>query len=619
MNQADRDAPQASIHDVFASPPLGSGAPDSGLSSAPSIALRLHYTVAMPHPETHLFEVTLRVDGWPYSTLDLKMPVWTPGSYLVREYSRHLQTFAASAPDDRPLRWQKVAKNHWQVATDRQSTLTVKYQIFANELTVRTNHLDLTHGFFNGAALFFYLPGWQQQPITVTIQPPPDWQVATALPPVAGQSHTFIAKDFDTLVDSPFEIGIHQTHAFEVLDKPHEFVIWGQGNLEIDRLLQDTQKIITVEANLFGGLPYDRYLFILHLAPQAFGGLEHKDSCTLIYDRLSFRGSGKYERFMQLVAHEFFHLWNVKRIRPQALEVFDYEGENYTPSLWFCEGTTSFYDLLIPFWAGIYDVRAYLGHLSQEITRYLTTPGRLVQPVSEASFDAWIKLYRPDANSANAQISYYLKGEMVSLLLDLAIRIKHANQRSLNDVMRHLWEQFGKAEIGFTPAQLKGVIEAIAGFDLTDFFARYIDGIEALPFDEYLAGFGLRLHANNEAADRPPWLGITLKTEQNRELVKFVEVHSPAQMAGIDPGDELLAIDGLRLAAHQLDERLKDYQPGDDVTLTLFHQDQIRTCQVTLAAPRANSYQIVPLEAASVTQQQNFMGWLGQPLSVLQG
>lgn len=618
MNQEDWEL-SAPIADGanFTTPSAAASVPSGPRVSPP----KLHYTVAMPQPTAHLFEVKLQVQGWSQATLDLKMPVWTPGSYLVREYSRHLQNFSATDGQGRPLLWQKREKQHWQVETPAQSgqSLTIRYRIFANELTVRTNHLDGTHGFFNGAALFFYLPDWQQQPLTVTIVPPaPNWQIATTLPAVPKSLHTFAAPDFDTLVDSPFEIGLHQIHAFEVLGKPHEYVIWGKGNVAIDRLIQDTQKIIEVEAAIFGGLPYDRYQFLLHLAPNSFGGLEHKVSCTLIYDRLGFRDRGKYERFMQLVAHEFFHLWNVKRIRPKALEVFDYEAENYTPSLWFCEGTTSFYDLIIPYWAGIYDAKAYLNHLSQEITRYLTTPGRLVQPLSESSFDAWIKLYRPDANSANSQISYYLKGEMVSLLLDLAIRVKHSNTRSLNQVMRQLWEQFGKAEIGFIPAQLKSVIEAVAEFDLTDFFNRYIHGTEELPFNEYFAGFGLRLQSNQDEGDRAPFIGLTVKTENGREMIKFVEAHSPAQQAGIDPGDELLAIDDFRVSANQLDEHLKDYQPGDVITVAVFHQETLKLCQVKLAPPPPTSYQIVAMTDPSALQQQNFAGWLNVQLSLEQ-
>lgn len=581
------------------------------MSSARS--LQLHYQVAMPQPTNHLFEVTLQLQGWSQPALDLKMPAWTPGSYLVREYARHLQNFSAHDDRGQPLAWQKVAKNHWRIENGTTDRITVRYQIFANELTVRTNHLDGTHGYFNGAAIFFYVPNYQQQPIEVTIVPPhPDWNIATALPAKPGSSNTFWAKDFDTLVDSPFEIGLHTRLEQEILGKPHAWVIWGKGNLEVDRLLADTQKIVETEAAMFGGLPYDRYLFLLHLT-NGYGGLEHKDSCSLIYDRRGFRKPEQYERFIQLVAHEFFHLWNVKRIRPKALEVFDYEGENYTPSLWFCEGVTSFYDLLIPLRAGIYGAKSYLKHLGQEISRYLTTPGRKVQPLSESSFDAWIKLYRPDANSPNAQMSYYLKGALVTLLLDLRIRTAHNHAKSFDDVLRILWEQFGQEEIGFTPEQLKATIEAVAGQDLTEFFDRYIDGLEELPLESALAEFGVELRSN--VAEVPPYLGLRAAVENNRTIVKFVASGSPAQVAGIDAGDELLAIDGLRVNGEQLTDRLQQAQPGDRLDITFFHQDELQQTQVILAEPQPTQFTLVPVENPSESQAQHFASWLGTPIT----
>ena len=568
----------------------------------------INYQVAMPNPQTHLFEVTLRLEGYSLSTLDLKMPVWTPGSYLVREYAKHLQDFSARSAD-KALTWRKIGKNHWQVETEDVSEITVNYRIFANELTVRTNHLDSTHGYFNGAALFFRIPEFDKQPIRVTIIPPsPQWQVTTALPAVTGQANTYVGADFDTLVDSPFEIGSHQLYDFEVLGKTHQLAIWGKGNAQPQPMIEDIKKIIEVEAQMFAGLPYERYLFLLHLSAQSFGGLEHKNSCSLIYRRFGFGDREKYERFMQLVAHEFFHLWNVKRIRPKELEVFDYDQENYTPSLWFCEGTTSYYDLLIPLRAGIYDVKSYLNNLSKEITRYLTTPGRKVQPVSESSFDAWIKLYRQDANSPNSQISYYLKGEMISLLLDLLIRSRHQNQRSLDDVMLKLWHQFGQDEIGYTATELKQVIESVAGIDLTDFFQRYVHGKEDLPFSEYLQPFGLKLVAETP---NEPFLGIKVTSDNTGESIKFVEANSPAQIAGIDAGDKLLAIDGIKVTANQLSARLSNYRVKDTIQVTVFHQDELRTYSVTLDEPRANKYHVVPIENPSRSQKENFMNFLG--------
>ncbi|MGK7922912.1 MAG: M61 family metallopeptidase [Trichodesmium sp.] len=580
----------------------------------------IEYKVSMPHPESHLFEVSLyvRIEDLPSSLLqkseklDLKMPVWTPGSYLIREYAKHLQDFCAYSENERPLNWQKVSKNHWQIETLGVSEVIVQYKIFANELTVRTNHLDSTHGYFNGAALFFYLPECEKNPIQIKIIPPQsNWQVTTSLPKVSDTENTFVAEDFDTLVDSPFEIGTHQLYQFEVAGKNHQLAVWGKGNLEPEKLIPDIKKIIEVEAEFFGGLPYEKYLFILHRSAQGFGGLEHKFSCTLNYPRFGFKNKEKLDRFMQLVAHEFFHLWNVKRIRPKALEVFDYEQENYTPSLWFCEGTTSYYDLLIPLKATVYDVKTFLRGLGKEITLFLTTRGRKVQPVSESSWDAWIKLYRRDANSNNCQISYYLKGAMISLLLDLLIRERHENQRSLDDVMRQMWTKFGQLEIGFTPEQLQSVIEEIAELDLGDFFERYIDGIDELPFDEYLRPFGLRLKREDH---QWPNLGMIVASENSKEIIKFVEAQGPAELAGLGAGDELLAIDGFRVSADKLSDRLRDYQPGDVLAVTVFHQDELMTRKVTLAHPSPSRYQIVSVKNPSPKQEENFVGWLGVSL-----
>jgi len=574
------------------------------------------YQVALSQPHTHLFEVTLQVQNWQADSLDLKFPVWTPGSYLIREYAKQLQGFSAQTPSGQPLPWQKLQKHHWQVETQGSRDLVIRYQIFANELTVRTNHLDHTHGYFNPAALFFYIPGFEQVPIQVSIQPPPDWRVTTPLPAVADGPPTFEAADFDTLVDSPFEIGSHAVYDFEVLGKPHQLAVWGDGNAEPARIIQDTQKIIEAEAALFGELPYDRYLFLLHLSAQGYGGLEHKSACSLNYPRFGFRDPDAYRRFLNLVAHEFFHLWNVKRIRPKELETFNYEAENYTPSLWFSEGTTSYYDQVMPLRAGLYDVPHYLKLVGEAITKLQTTPGRLVQPLSESSFDAWIKLYRPDANSSNSQISYYLKGELVSLLLDLLIRDQHQNQRSLDDVLRQLWQQYGRTETGFTPEELQGILEAVAARPLTNFFERFIHGTEELPFHEFLEPFGLRLVAEVKEAG-VPYLGLTLEANQGKTRIKAVAASSPAQAAGIDPGDELLALNGFRVTAEKLSERLKDFQPGERIQLTVFHQDQLQTHTAHLSAPLPDRFKLQPVEAPSDRQQTLFQGWLGASLASL--
>ena len=567
---------------------------------------KLAYQIAMPLPQTHLFEVKLTVSSWDSDLLDVRMPVWTPGSYLVREYAKQVQDFVAISDKGRKLVTNKTAKNNWQIRTNESNKIVVNYRVFANELTVRTNHLDATHGYFNPAALCLYIPGFEDCPIEIKIiLPDPDWQITTPLTEISPQ--TFLAADLDTLIDSPFEIGTQQVYDFTVLEKPHQLVIWGQGNLEPDRAIEDIKKIIEVEAQIFGGLPYEKYIFLLHLSPAGGGGLEHKNCCSLLYPRFNFQGTEKNNRFMQLVAHEFFHLWNIKRIRPIALEKFDYDRENYTPSLWFSEGTTSYYDLVIPRRAGIYDDREFLAELSKEITRFLTTPGRLVQPLSESSFDAWIKLYRPDANSSNSQMSYYLKGEMVTLLLDLLIRTHTHGAKSFDNVLAIMWEQFGKAEIGFTEIQLKQIIEPVANRDLTEFYDRYIHGIEELPFNDYLAPFGIELEP---VEANTPYLGINVKTESGKEAIKTVAANSPAQLAGIDPGDELLAIDGFKITADKLTDRLRSYQAGQQISVTIFHADRLMTVPVILATPQPQQYHLKSIEHPSDLQRQLYTNWM---------
>jgi predicted metalloprotease with PDZ domain len=563
----------------------------------------LAYRVAMPQPQNHLFEVSLQVRDWPHPQLDLQMPVWTPGSYMVREYSRHLQDFVAIDEQGQALTCTKIAKNHWRVTGS--GNLTIRYRVFANDLTVRTNHLDASHGYFNPAALLFFIPDLTHEPIQVEIVPPANWQVTT---PLEGNNNIFVAQDFDELVDSPFEIGQHQVYDFEVLGKPHQLAIWGEGQIDVTKWLVDITKIVTATAQIFGGLPYDRYLFLLHLSANGYGGLEHKNCCSLLYPRWQLQKTEHYEQFMQLVAHEFFHLWNVKRIFPQGLENFNYNQENYTPSLWFSEGVTSYYDILMPRRAEIYGRSTLLIQMSKEISRFLLTPGRLVQPVTESSFDAWIKLYRPDANSSNSQMSYYLKGAMVALLLDLKIRALSNSEKSFDDVLVQLWQDYGKVGKGFTDRELESLIQSIAGVDLQDFYRDYLYSSIELPFDEYLQPFGLKVIAVESLI---PYWGAVVKSEQGKEMIKTVATGSPAALAGIDPGDELVAIDGYRVTSDELANRLASYKVSDHIKVTVFHQDRLMTYKIELAAAQPGKYELSMLPDLTPSQLYNLQCWAG--------
>ncbi len=571
-----------------------------------------HYQVTCPHPHNHLFHVTFTLEGWAGAWLDLKMPVWTPGSYLVREYARHVEELCPQDAAGRLLPWRKITKNHWQVSTEElgpDGVVVVRYTVSAHDLTVRTNHLDHSHGYFNGAALFLYTPTWQGLPLTLeVIVPYPNWQVTTALPPVAGHPNTFRAPDYHALIDSPCELGTHTLEEFTVQNRPHRLAIWGTGNLHVPTIVTDIQKLIHVQAELFGSLPYSSYLFIVHLCAQGRGGLEHRDCCTLQYPRLGFGDPESYQGFMQLVAHEFFHVWNVKRIRPRVFDHPDYDRENYTTCLWFSEGVTSYYDLVMPWRAGIYGPQEFLRKLAQDVSRYLTTPGRLVQSLASSSFDAWIKLYRPDPHSSNSQVSYYLKGEIVAWLLDLHLRAYSENSRSLDDVLRDLWQEFGQPDVGFTEPQLLDRIGAIAQRDLGEFWEQYLYGTAELSFNAYLEPFGLELVATSSSV---PFTGLGVKSQQGREVIQSVQRHSPGEAAGLVPGDEILAIAGVRLAPGRFAPRLMDFCPGEVVEVTIFRQDLLQTHRVSLAPPQPSVYSIRARQGFTPSQAATCQAWLG--------
>ncbi|MDX1976055.1 MAG: PDZ domain-containing protein [Pseudanabaenaceae cyanobacterium bins.68] len=572
-----------------------------------------HYRVSMPNPQNHLFTVELEIQNWTQDILTLELPVWTPGSYLVREYAKHLESFAAYS-SDRALEWAKTAKNRWVIHRhDQDGSIKISYQIYANDLSVRTNHLDHSHGYFNGAAMFMYSPDLAECSYEIEIVPPdPSWQIATALPQISDR--TFWAKDFDTLADSPFEIGIHQRHEFEVLGKPHTWVIWGQGNLEVERLIPDTTKIIQTTAQIFGGLPYDRYLFILHLSANSYGGLEHCNCCSLIFPRLGFRGDS-YLKFLHLVAHEFFHLWNVKRLRPQELVKIDYNRENYTEQLWFAEGVTSYYDQLLLVRSGLVDQTYFLYKLGETITKLQLTPGRQVQSLAESSFDTWIKLYRPEPNSANSQISYYLKGELVSLLLDLHIRICSNHQVSLDQILVALAQN---CPDGYSHWQLQSQIQAQVRLasdadmdqDIWEFWQSYISGTEELDYDRYLNEFGLELV--NQPGEGL-FTGLSLTSTNGFGVVKYVARDSPAERAGLNIGDEILAIAGIRVTGDQFNERLKLYGEQKTVELSFFRQEVLSHTQLELLASQSDRYLVQVVRNPTPQQAAHLEKWLQEP------
>ena len=430
----------------------------------------MRYRLALPEPHDHLLHVETTVDS-PGEACELVLPVWTPGSYLVREFARHLEGIAAEDGEGRPLAVERRDKHRLLLRARGAARAVLRCRVYANELTVRTCHVDGTHAFVNGAAVFPYAPGREGERHVLEVAPPPGWRVSTAL---EGGPTEFIARDYDELVDSPLEIGTHRSVAFEALGKAHEIAIWGRGNLDEARLAADVRRIVETLGALMGGLPYERYLFILHLAEKRRGGLEHARSTTLDVGRMEFFPREKYEETLGLFAHEYFHLWNVKRLRPAALVPYDYAREQYTRLLWWFEGATSYYEQVALSRAGILSPARRLEVLGEALTALERTPGARKMSLEEASFLAWVKHYRPDENTPNSAISYYLKGELVAFALDLALR---GAGRSLDELLRTLYARHaagGLPEDGVEAAAAELLGDAAA----RRFFDRFVRGVE---------------------------------------------------------------------------------------------------------------------------------------------
>ncbi|MBO0861067.1 MAG: M61 family metallopeptidase [Chloracidobacterium sp.] len=594
--------------------------------------LELSYTLAFPQPHTHLYEVSLTIRNVATPQLDLSLPIWTPGSYIAREYARNTQDFNAEDGSERPLPWRKIDKATWRVETgaggDQLKTIRANYRVYANELATQTSHLDATHAYFNGASLFMYIPGETGRPHRIKFITPEGWRVTTPLALQPDPDGYYTAPDYDRLIDSPTEIGTHKLLEFNVLGKPHRAAIWGQYEFDDERLKTDLAKIVEEDAKLFGGLPYDHYTFIIHVQPGIGGGTEHLKSNVSMTRPEAFKSERGYKRFLGLESHEYFHNWNVKRIRPLALGPFDYQRENYTSGLWVSEGVTSYYGDLILRRAGLISVNEYLEGLTNTIAGYEQTPGRFKQSAESASFDAWIKQYRPDENSINSAMSYYTSGELLGLIIDIEIRALTNNAKSLDDVMRLLLENHGLPKPGFTDAELKAAFEKVAGVDLTNFWNRFVAGHDEIDFASYFNKAGLQLTRGYRPGspyaasrtDKPGALGLRTRASGDHAVVANVIAGLPAYEGGVNAGDELVAIDGKKMDASNSVERqerpgllsgpLNDLRAGQRVTLTVFRRDRLMNFDLTAAIKPFDYYTITELKDAGDAQRALRESWL---------
>ena len=598
---------------------MTSAAPGAAQSAEP-----IRYILSFPAPQTHYAEVTASVPTDRQPSVELMMAVWTPGSYMVREFSRNVEgltAMTAGGETGEPLPVSKTSKNRWRVETrggPRGTRILVRYRVYAREMTVRTNFVDEGFAILNGAPTFLTLAGGSHRPHEVRIVLPPGWR--TSVCPLPGADNVYRAPDFDTLVDSPIYAGNAPVYRFEVEGRPHFLVNEGEGAVwDGPRSAADAERIVREQATLWGGVPYDRYVFF-NLITEAGGGLEHRNACVLMTSRWKSRTRDGYRDWLELVSHELFHVWNVKRLRPAELGPFDYEGEVYTRSLWFAEGTTSYYDGLLVHRAGLSSRDEYFKKLSKEIEALQTTPGRRVQPLEDSSFDAWIKYYRRDENSVNSGISYYTKGAVVSFLLDARIRQATGGRRSLDDVLRLAWRRYS-GERGFEREELRALASEVAGTDLDAWLTHALETTEELDYGPALAWYGLRFvesedsdeknEKDEKALEEPAgWLGVDTEVQSGRLVVTQVRRETPAYEAGLNVGDEIVGLGDYRVPPEGWEERLEAYRPGQRETLLVARRERLTRLPVVFGEKPRLRWKLEIDPAATPEQRARLEDWL---------
>ena len=578
----------------------------------------LHYRVELHDVHAHLYRVTLTI-AQPAGQQQLSLPVWIPGSYLVREFAKNLQNLRArQAGNDVAV--QQLSKHQWQVACVAGQALELQYAVSAYDTSVRTAWLDQRRGFFNGTSLLLRVHGQESQPHTLQViahAALPQWKLATGLTAIDTDANGFghyRARNYDELVDCPVEMGDFWSGTFTACGVPHRFVVAGApASFDGERLLRDTQKICEAEIHFWGVAPHADYVFMLNVTHDGYGGLEHCNSTALICSRPDLprmgvdKASDGYVQLLGLISHEYFHTWNVKRLRPAELVPYNYDQENYTQLLWFFEGFTSYYDDLLLRRAGLIDNATYLKLITKTLNQVQQTPGRKVQSVAQSSFDAWVKYYRQDENTANATVSYYTKGALVAMSLDLKLR--QEGQTTLDAVMRGLWARCQGGAM--TEADVLAVLQAQTGRSWEAEIQAWVHGTKELPIPALLAAHGVTAES-----DRPaPAQALGLRVQESHSVfAKQVLRGGLAEQAGMMAGDEWYGIEITHAGAQQAWrltklEELDLYMPRGMTHITALVARDKQLLKLPLALPQAqdaiSNYQLKVADAAALDRWLN--------------
>jgi predicted metalloprotease with PDZ domain len=584
------------------------------------------HTLSFPRSKNQYVQVSSK---FPVATaqLELSMPSWTPGSYLIRDYAAHVEQLQAYAPDGRSLAVRKIQKNRWRVEAAGATELRVEYEVWAGILGVADNWVESDVALLNGAGVFLFGEETRSLPQQVTVQLPASWSNVHTSLLATGAPHVFKASDYDELIDSPIVAGKTVAHDFEVDTQPYALVLSNENPLwDSQRAIEDLSRIVRTQQEFWGVDPFNRKFYFFNFFMGNLSGLEHDHSTVLMGSPWQMRGEENYAKWLGLVSHEFFHAWNVRRMRPRALDEYDYDREVYTRELWLAEGVTSYYDNLLLFRAGLIDVSTYLELLAEEFRVYEATPGRQVRSAELASFDTWIKQYQPDNNTANSTVSYYRKGAVIGFITDMAIRRETAGKASLDNIMRALYARYGQREAGqrgYPPGAFEDEIESIAGPGVRKVVEDMLRSTDDPDIEGALAWLGLSLQrqpyvAAKKEQEKPGSAGVGIKWDDAGLFLLADEVmqgYAGAE-AGILPGDELLAIDGMRVTPADVQGYLKKLKPGEEADFTLVRHGRLMTLPVLMKPQMSEVYSIVPSAKIRNREKARLESWLGKELKI---
>ena len=579
--------------------------------------MQIRYEVGGADLSDHRARFTIELTGVDSPTVDLVLPSWVPGSYHIVNYVRGIERLSAHrAADNTPLPVERVDKARWRISTGGAPAIRAEYSVYGHGLVTEGVDLTADHIFLNAALCLPYVDGHLGEPAELTLHVPSGWRVVTELPTIGPEPPRFRARNYDELVDSPIDAGRPVVLTIRPAGIPHRISLCGEGgNYEAHRLEEDIGKIVEATVRMLGDSPLASYTFFFHLTDVPDGGLEHATSCSCVVPRTCFQPEERYQRFLSLVSHEYFHLYNVKRIRPKVLGSFDYTREMYTRLLWWMEGTTDYFSELVLRRAGLFSTPKFLERQAKFVKEYLSTPGRRTKSLEEESYVTWVDYYQPYEETPNHSISYYGKGLLVSLCLDLEIRHRTEARASLETVLRTLWNEYGKTGRGVGEDELLPIADRATGLDLGPFFSRYVQGTDEIDFDAFarLAGltFGPKPKPPGDESPEPGYLGIRYENADGLVRLKHVFAETPGRRAGLTPGDEIIAINGSKVTHAGFDKSLQGYPPGTPVELTVFRRAYLHSVPLTMGKPPPEAYVFAPVEAPSDLARKVHESWLG--------